>query len=224
MIRRDYFLRMVQEMAQVLARAVLLRHRKEYDQALKEINDALRSLRADSAAPADEPSLENWLELCRRHEGAGAGLMVAVADLIKEQADLLWLRQSASECQQASALSLGLFLEALVTGSTFVSADLLARVEELIERTAGTTLPAGVLRRLADYYELRGRLDKAEDSFFELLESGDRAGVTNGLAFYDRLATKTDGELEEGGLSRAEVEEGRGQFLKTSAARGDVPV
>jgi hypothetical protein len=36
MIRRDYFLRMVQEMAQVLARAVLLKHRHEYDQALKD--------------------------------------------------------------------------------------------------------------------------------------------------------------------------------------------
>jgi tetratricopeptide (TPR) repeat protein len=216
MIRRDYFLRMVQEMAQVLARAVLLKHRQEYDQALKEINDALRGLRADSPAPADEPSLEDWLKLCRRHEGAAAGLMVAVADLIKEQADLLWLRERAPESRQASALSLGLYLEALVAGSTFVSAELLARVEELIERTADATLPAGVLRRLAVYYELRGRLDKAEDSFFELLQSGDREGLTNGLAFYDRLSAKTDGELEQGGLSRPEVEEGRRQFLKAS--------
>jgi hypothetical protein len=144
--------------------------------------------------------------------------MVAVADLIKEQADLLRLRERESECQQASALSLGLFLEALVSGSTFVSAELLARVEELIERTTSAALPPGVLRRMAHYYELRGKLDKAEDTFFELLSTADPQAATDGLAFYDRLSNKTDGDLEEGGLPRAEVEEGRQQFLRRSAS------
>jgi hypothetical protein len=214
MIRRDYVLRMVQEMAQVLARVVLLKHRHEYDQALKEINDALRALREDGEAPGAETSLEEWIELCQRHESAASGLMIAVADLVKEQGDLCAFRQQAAESHRASALSLGLFLEALVTGNTFVSAELLLRVEELIERTSGAPLPPGVLRRLVTYYELRGKLAKAEDVLFDWLETGDGSARDEGLAFYQRQSDKTDAELEQGGLPREEVGQGRREVLR----------
>ena len=68
MIRRDYILRMVAEMAQVLARVVSLKSRQEYEQALKEINAALRELRDDNAEPPHELSLADWVALCRKHE------------------------------------------------------------------------------------------------------------------------------------------------------------
>src|SRR5687767_4080404 len=89
MIRRDYFLRLVAEMAQVLARVLSLKGRKEYDEALREVDKALRELRDANADPAGEMSLEQWIALCRKHEQAASGLMVAVADLLKEQGDVL---------------------------------------------------------------------------------------------------------------------------------------
>lgn len=56
-----------------------------------------------------------------------------------------------------------------------------------------------------------GRLDAAEDLLYELREIED-AGLHEGLAFYDRLAELPDETLEAGGLSRAELEEGREQW------------
>ena len=87
MIRRDYFMRLVAEMAQVLARVLSLKGRKEYDEALREVDTALREVRDSDAGAVDQMTLEQWITLCRRHERAASGLMVAVADLLKEQGD-----------------------------------------------------------------------------------------------------------------------------------------
>src|SRR5882672_4637671 len=114
MIRRDYILRMVAEMAQVLARVISLKSRQEYEQALKEINAALRELRDDSAEPPEELSLADWIALCRKHEQAASGLMVAVANLLKEQADVLAVQGKPDGSARSRAMALGLFLEALL--------------------------------------------------------------------------------------------------------------
>jgi hypothetical protein len=60
-------------------------------------------------------------------------------------------------------------------------------------------------------------LDKAEDVLFDCLDKDDAAAP--GLAFYERLRTKSDEELERGGLPRTEVEEGRQELLsRTNSA------
>ena len=92
MIRRDYFLRVVQEMTQTLARVLFLKQREEYSQAMQEIGAALRKLRDAPADDAKELSLEEWLELCRRHEDAASGLLIGLADLLREQGELFGMK------------------------------------------------------------------------------------------------------------------------------------
>ena len=62
MIRRDYFLRAVQEMTQALVRVLFLKQREEYTQAMQEIGAALRKLRDVPADDTKELSLDEWLE------------------------------------------------------------------------------------------------------------------------------------------------------------------
>lgn len=212
MIRRDYILRMVAEMAQVLARVISLKSRQEYEQALREINAALRELRDGNADAPHELSLADWIALCRKHEQAASGLMIAVADLLKEQGDVLAAQDKPDGGARSRALALGLFLEALLNGETFVTVELLAKVEDLFARVRETLSDPEVWRRLAGYYEARGRFGQAEDAFFAWLAVGDPAAVREGLAFYDRLTGLNDEALERGDLPRTELEQGRREF------------
>jgi hypothetical protein len=215
MIRRDYILRMVAEMAQVLARVISLTSRQEYEQALKEINLALRQLRDDNGSSDRELSLADWIALCRKHEQAASGLMIAVADLLKEQGDVLVAQDKPDGSARSRALALGLFLEALLNGETFVTAELLAKVEELFAQVRAMLSDPEVWRRLVSYFEARGRFGQAEDTLFAWLAAGDPAAMTAGLAFYQRLSDQEDDALERGDLPRAELEQGRRELAIT---------
>jgi hypothetical protein len=212
MIRRDYILRIVAELAQVLARVISLKSRQEYEQALREINAALRELRDGNADDLHELSLTDWIPLCRKHEQAASGLMIAVADLLKEQGDVQVAQGKPDGSARSRALALGLFLEALLNGETFVTVELLGKVEDLFAHVRETLSEPEVWRRLAAYFEARGRFAQAEDALFAWLAAGDPAAVRDGLAFYDRLAGLNDEALERGDLPRAELEQGRREF------------
>ena len=213
MIRRDYFLRAVQEMTQALVRVLFLKQREEYTQAMQEIGAALRKLREVPADDTKELSLDEWLELCRRHESAASGLLLGLADLLREQGELFSMQTRNAEAQGARVVALGLFLDALLRGEAFVSKELMLKVEELIAQCAAGPMPASLWVRLVRYYEARGRFGAVEDVLFDWRDSGEPGAVEAGTEFFDRLREKTDVELEQGGLPRAEVEEGRRELL-----------
>lgn len=214
MMRRDYILRMVAEMAQVLSRVMALKGRQDYETALREIDRALRDLRASTGEETNPASLEDWIGLCRKHEAAASGLMVAVADLLKEQGEIKIQRNAAKEGQTACGLGLGLMLEALLNGETFVSAELLDKVEQLIQTARNGSLERAVWTRLIQYYVARGQLARAEDALFDWAETGDPSARAFGERFYSQLMDLQDDELERGGLSRAEVAQGSQDFLR----------
>ena len=213
MIRRDYFLRAVQEMTQTLVRVLFLKQREEYTEAMQEIGFALKKLRGAPADDKRELSLEEWLELCRRHEDAASGLLLGLANLLCEQGELFSMQERSAEAQGARVVALGLFLEALLRGETFVSGELMLKVEELIAQCAARPMPASLRVRLVRYYEARGRFGAVEDVLFDWRDSSEPGAVEAGAEFYDRLRGKTDAELEQGGLPRSEVEEGRRELL-----------
>jgi hypothetical protein len=214
MIRRDYFLRAVQEMTQTLARVLFLKQREEYAQAMQELGAALRRFRDAPADDAGELSLDAWLELCRKHEDAAAGLLMGLADLLKEQGELFSMQSRSEQVRGARVAALGLFLEALLRGEAFVSKELMFKVEELIAQCASGPMPGSLRVRLVRYYEARGRFGEMENVLFDWRDSGEPGATEAGAEFYDRLCAKQDAELERGGLPRAEVEQGRRELLK----------
>lgn len=208
MIRRDFVLRSIQQMAQVLARVLNLKAREEYEQAVQEAGRALREFSEPEPGGKPARGLEEWIALCRRHPESAGGLMLAVADLLREQAWLLAREGRAAEAAEARPLALGLFIEALLREECFVTAPLLEKIEGLIGPCAGEGMSAPVVRRLAEYYEARGRFAQAEDALFDWLETGDPAAEEAGRLFYRRLARVDEVSLTNGGLSRAEVAQG----------------
>jgi hypothetical protein len=208
MIRRDYIMRLVQEMAQILTRVRSLKQRQEYESAIGEIEGALRQV-ADGRA--NEFFLEEWISVCRKQDQAASALMVAVAELINEQSDILAVQNNAAE-RQSRALALGLYLEAILAEDSFVSLDMVGKVAQMIDATVVSTLPGPVLRRLVHYFVACGQFAKAEDTLFAWLETGDPEVRAVGVTFYQHLMALPSDELERGGLPRSEVEQGRTEF------------
>ena len=219
MIRRDYILRMVAEMVQMLLRVASLKHRREYEQALREVEAALRLVRGADAEATGVQSVDAWVALCRKHESAASGLMVPVADLLREQGEIFALQGRLAESGHARRLALGVYLEAIQSGDTFISGELLEKVEQLIETAWRPPPSPEILRRLARYFEARGHYAKAEDALFAWLETGDPTAREAGRAFYERLLKLDDATLEQGGLPRPEAEQGMKDFAAVGAGR-----
>ena len=201
MIRQDYFMRMVQRLAQALAQALFHKGRQEFEQAEHELNSALEEC---FGLGAQLPDLEQIIALCAS-EG-GADTMVRLADVFAERGELHRARGNTSNAPHDNALALGLYLEVLHSG--LVSIDLIQKSETLIERTTATRLPAAVLKRLLRYYEARGLLGRAEDVLYDWLDTKDPLAPEGGLDFYQRVSKNSDEDLSRGGLSRDEVEQG----------------
>jgi hypothetical protein len=219
MIRRDFVLRSIQQMAQVLARVLHLKDRQEYQQALNEAGRALREFGESESGRPPARSLEDWIALCRKCPDSAAGLMLGVADLLVQQGELFQRHDRAPEATEARQLALGLSIEALLREGCFVTTQLVDKVETLIGQCGGERLPAALLRRLAGYFEARGRFASAEDALYDWLDTGDADAPCEGRLFYERLATLDDATLMDGGLSRAEVCQGSFDWAAAVQAR-----
>ena len=212
MIRQDYLMRLAQRLAQALAQALFHKGRQEYDRAEAAINVALSE--CFGLETGRLPDLDELLNDCAVAGEATPENFIRLADLFREKGEIQRLRGDTTAAAQSDALALGLFLELLQT--SVVSFELIQKTEALIERTAGTRLPAAVLKRLLSYYEARGLLARAEDVLYEWLDTKDPAAPEGGLTFYERLSSKSDSELNDGGLPRAEVDQGRAEWLRRS--------
>jgi hypothetical protein len=111
MIRRDYVMRQIQELMQVLARALFLRTQGEYDAALKEIRRALKDL--DPETDTEALDAQGWLDLCRRHEEIVGPLMEIVGSLLRERAASLAAAGQVRDSERVRAAGLTLQLEAI---------------------------------------------------------------------------------------------------------------
>lgn len=213
MIRRDYFMRLVQQLADALARVVFLKKTGRNEQALKEIEQTWQGVFGLSGEVALKLSVNELIALCDGAADPLAEKCVLLADLLKEQGDLYALQDRIPDGRECHARALGLYLEAFTNRNCIVSADALARVEQLIDQTRGFRLPGEVFKQLMKYFELRARYASAENGLFDWLDSGEHGAAEEGVRFYERLMRKDDEQLAAGGLPRNEVEEGQKEFL-----------
>ena len=201
MIRQDYFVRMVQRLAQALAQALVHKNRHEYDRAEQELNDVLAQC---FELGTEIPDLEQLLAECATEGGAES--VLRLADVLALRGEVQRLQGKEKEASNDEALALGLYLQVLQT--SVVSIELIQKAGQLVERTSASRLPAAVLKRLLAYYEARGLLAQAEDALYDWLDTKDPLAPEGGLQFYHRLARHSDEDLSRGGLTRGEIEQG----------------
>ncbi len=204
MIEQDYFMRMMSVLAALLARILFYKQKRDFPQALLEIENTGKTLLGVDRLLIGQLSATQLMDLF------GADLTVAVpksyvlAILLKEEGDV---RRQMGEVEKSDYLflkALNLFLDTLEKGGKPVERDHVELTDETLEALEGCTLPLNTLKKVFHFQRRFGRYDRAEDALFEILplEPDFRE---EGLRFYRSLTELTDEQLTAGNLPRDEV-------------------
>ncbi|WP_091000525.1 DUF6483 family protein [Paenibacillus sp. OK003] len=223
MFRKDYLLRMMEEMTEAIGKVFTLKQQRKHTEALSELDELLRRQFGLNLSLLNSLPAEDVIEMFRFRGVIEVDNLQQAARLIEEEAyiynekakvegiDDQEKMDSEDEALIRLMRSLHFYLYALNHGANPKLLDAPDRVEGILEQTKQYELPARTEKQLALYREQQGRYDQAENSWYRLLQVGDEHLIQyrdDVQAFYERLMRLEDQQLQEGGLPREEVEEG----------------
>jgi hypothetical protein len=212
MIERDYFMRMINILRQMIARILFLKNEKDFPKALLDIQTTGKTLLGIDGEMARRLSPSQIMQLF------GSDLTVAVpksyvaAILFKEEADVRALMGEEEEPTRLYLRSLTLLLDVYEWAKEPIEPDHPMIIDEVLGKLMDFVLPVDLLEKLFRFREERGEYDKAEDVLYDIFEVKPAFKV-QGILFYKRLLEKKDEELEKGGLPRTEVQEGIAELV-----------
>lgn len=211
MLQRDYFMKMTQMLAAVLAKVLFHKEVKEYGNAESEIEAAAKTIVGIDLKLFSLLSIEDILKLLKTSD-IYAGRSLITAELLKEYADILELQNN--KFTDLYSKSLELYLEALSTKELPAPEDYFFSINKVITKLSDFNFSNDLKYKLLEYYEQSGQYSRAEDILFELLEEQHNLIHDKAVSFYTMLKSKTNDELIKGNLSRQEVEEGLEEVYK----------
>jgi hypothetical protein len=218
MYQRDYLLRMIQMLAQVIARVLGQKDRKSIEEALLEIDRAGKMYVGLDSGMISSFSDEDLITLFHTGGSFDTTKCLALAELQYAEAQILELHHDDPDCRRKYQRSLHFFLAA-VTEDRDISVQLYNdKIDDLLKKLDDCILPPNILKKLFLHYEQQGTYAKAEDILFELLETHQMEIKNDGIAFYKRLLCKKDDDLRKGNLPRNEVEDGLNELIERTAS------
>lgn len=224
MIQRDYILRMLEDFFAVLSRIRALKQGQQWDKAGEELDSEFQRLvKAGPEAIADLSDTELMARLIQGEPTLVVRQKSAMlTSLLKEAGDIAAGRGETEKSRRYYLKGLNLLLEVLATGDVGEFPEFAPRVEGFTAALGDSPLPLTTLARLMQHHERLGEFGKAENELFEMVEANpqNQGLLEFGIAFYERLAAKTDGQLEEGGLPRMELESGLAELRQGRRASG----
>jgi hypothetical protein len=218
MIRRDFILRMIEEFAQALARIRSSKGNLRWREASAGLDAEFQRLVGDGAQAVARLS-ETEL-LARLMEDGPTHLVrdktFMLTTLLHEAGDVAAAENRPDESRECYLKALHLLLEVLARGEVFDYPEFVPKIEMLEGALKGTPLPPRTHAMLMQHHERAGEFAKAENALFAMLDAEPENGAIMefGVGFYKRILAESDAALMEGGLPRAEVEEGLKEFLR----------
>ncbi|SMF70972.1 hypothetical protein SAMN05661091_0690 [Paenibacillus uliginis N3/975] len=207
MYRKDYLLRLVEEMTQMISKVFGLKQQKKHNEALLEINEMLsRQFRLNSKL-LKSLSAEDIVQLFHSGGVVEADKLQSTARLLEEEADIYLDMDRLEDGNTLLVKALHLYLSASMHGGDRHILDMPRRINELLERVRPHGLPNETERLLFTYTEREGEYAAAEDSLYRLLQR-EAVDYREGRLFYERLLAVDKDELERGRLPITEVQEG----------------
>ncbi|WP_434749429.1 DUF6483 family protein [Paenibacillus amylolyticus] len=234
MFRKDYLLRMVEDMTEAIGKAFTLKQQRKHAEALSELDELMRRQFGMNLSLLNSLPAEDVIEMFRFRGVIEVDNLQQAARLIEEEAYIYQEKarvegmddQEKMEAEDAALMrlmrALHFYLYALNHGANPKLLQAPERIDGVMEQIQGYELPARTEKQLALYREQQGRYDAAENGWYRLLHLGAEYPVQyeqDAKAFYQRLTELTDEQLEQGGLPRDEVNEGLAQIKALETKR-----
>jgi len=218
MFSQDYILRIISQATAALATVLGLKKAGKYDEAQQAIDQALEQLLGLDSFIIKQLEDRSLLEMLTKEQRVDSARLGLVADLFKEEGDILAEQKRLAESRLSYQRALVYTLETGFDEGEPSTAELTGKIEGLIDSLKGGSIPGSTLWTLFCYYERAGLYKKAADTLDEMAahpEAGSDVQPERS-AFYERLGQKSASELAAGGLDRAEVQH-RLESLKPGA-------
>ena len=211
MLRRDYIVRMIEELGQFLARVRQQVSDQQYPEADLELEKAMERL----LGPGQDVEKLSETELLALLTADGPTQMVREKTMILvallEEAGRLRVAEGREQAGEACWLkALNLLLTLMLQDAELEFPEFVPKIDLLRDQLRETELPLQTLAALWRHYERVGEFARAEDSLADLREAEPENAALReeARAFYERLLRESDRALEAGNLPRAEVEAG----------------
>ena len=210
MLRHDYILRLISQIARVIARLTGRMKTADPEEFENELDRALKEFAGLGFGLIDSLSLKSLLEILLTDGEVDPGRCLSIAELSALRAGLDSSEGHDDSAVQRRIIAVVLYLEAFLVFRHEILRPAVARMEETISELAAYDLPGEVLIRLFRYRAASGDFAAAEDALYEMFDRaiGGPGLRVEAIRFYDGLLALSDEELETGRLPRDEVVEG----------------
>lgn len=200
-------MRMINQMTEALGQVMGLRKQMKQEEALLVLEELLDKHFHLSSKLIRSLSDEDLMKMMTTNGLVDTDQLQAIAILMKQEALLHGELGRETEFFSSSVRSLRLFirLSLMKAEPTIVKPD--EQIEELLELIRAYELPVPAKRLLMAWHEAEGRFDQVENVMFELLEA-NALSTADAAGIYERILSRSDEELDAGGLPRAEIREG----------------
>ena len=219
MYKKDYFMRLMEQLTAVIAHAARLGNDEEYEEAFNTTDGSLRQLTGLGTNAWLSMETDDILaNLSMQEDLGGMETAVFMAGIFYQEGEMKALQEDEDGADFRFLKALQLQLAILNTHPDMPMPAVIATVPILQARLAENEvlLPAQTSHALIAYYENSGNYEAAEDVVYDWIDSepGSSEPIEAGIALYQQLLFKSYEELEAGGLSREEVEDGLEELLQ----------
>ena len=227
MIREDYIIDWIKRYVLMLAQIVGLVKTGQYPAALQAIEGALQTLL--DLGPDSVLSLSEGQIMARLSLGGPTQIVrdkcVLLAALLEQLGNVGAAQNRRQESVECHLKALHIMLGLRLGEETPPLPDYAPRIEDLAARLKAEPLPGRTYAALTLYYESQASFAQAEDALYALLEAEpDNPNAADiGIAFYERLLSRSDAELVAGQLPRPEVEEGLAKIRADHSRKPSTP-
>ncbi|MZQ85953.1 hypothetical protein GQF01_28015 [Paenibacillus sp. 5J-6] len=211
MFKRDYFMRQIEQMTQVLHRILFNKEHIPLADAQQQLDEASRHLLGLNVRSLQALSSKDILELLSYNGNLDTAKAMVIGDMFVGHGDLLKQHDQTDEAYRAYVKSLDLLLHLSLSPEVNPKDDenleVTARIQTSLDRLRAWMVPEDMKRLLFTHYDKQGDYAKAEDVLFHYMEDHPDQSefLWQGVAFYRTLLDKEEGLLEAGNFSQEEA-------------------
>ncbi|HAS44450.1 MAG TPA: hypothetical protein DCS93_28485 [Microscillaceae bacterium] len=216
MIRKDYILKLIDQLVITLKKVQGLKDREDYEEALEFIAEKKEAFLEIDAAYFDSLEAEDLDLLLKNDTQRGKEIWQFTANLLFEEAAIYDVLDQEAKVFRAYHQAM-IILTYLIKQNREISITLFEKLSTCVEYLRDFRLPLSSYAKIIEYYTATHKLDRAEDMLFQALQAHlDQKEALLEMAhlFYGELLEFDNQTLKEGKLPRKEVEAGLRAFEK----------